>query len=272
MSAYSYYTDRLKTKMGLREIDFHDRLVSIMEKDPERTVRILSLASGAARIERQLIAGLDMSRIELTLVDINPQLIAEAKEKFDSKISILPSVQNINQIKLKENHYDVILCVSALHHVVELEHIASSIKTALVEGGEFWSIGEYVGRNGTRLYEDALEVANSHFTSLPKKYRLNRNPGVLSRVDQCLPNNDCSLATFEGIRSQDILPIFRNEFQETDSMAFDSFLWRLYNLAYIDNYDLENEQDKAYIEQSVDTEIDFVNSGGATTAYWGVFK
>tara|TARA_R100001143_G_C3289531_1_gene100509 strand:- start:268 stop:573 length:306 start_codon:yes stop_codon:yes gene_type:complete len=101
----------------------------------------------------------------------------------------------------------------------------------LVEDGEFWSIGENVGRNGTRLHEDALEIANTHFTNLPQKYRLNRNPGVESRMDEFLLNHDCYLATFEGIRSQDMLPIFRSEFRETGSMVFDSFLWRLYNLA-----------------------------------------
>lgn len=271
MNAYAYYTSQLLTKLGLEQINFQERLSRRLQNDPTQKIRILSLASGAARIEKQIVSGLDGKRLELTLVDINPQLIAEATANFEGQVAVKSLVQNINKIELEENYYDVIMCVSALHHVVELEYLADSIKNALVDGGEFWSIGEYVGRNGTFLYEDAYKVANRYFVSLPEKYRINRNPGTLKNVDAYLPNNNCSHATFEGIRSEDILPIFSRVFKETEKIAFDCFLWRLFNLAYLDNYDLDKSEDKIVVDRAIDIEVDFYNSGGTPTAYWGVF-
>lgn len=272
MNAYAYYTRQLADRLELRKIDFRKRLVNRLDQKPQQQVKILSLASGAARIEKQIITGLDKERIELTLLDINPKLVEEATENLNEYATVKSSVQNINELQLKENNYDIVMCVSALHHVVELEHLAQSIRSSLVEGGEFWSVGEYIGRNGTRLYDDAYEVANCFFADLPDKYRLNRNPGTFNQLDENLPNHDCSLATFEGIRSQDIMPVFNSIFDETESMAFDCFLWRLFNLAYLDNYDLNQEEDKATIDRAIDTEIEFFSTGGIPTAYWGVFQ
>jgi len=272
LNAYAYYTKQLMMKLGMENTNFHERLFNLVESNPDRKVRLLSLASGAARIEEKFLSGLDGERVELTLVDINPQLVAEAASRFEGQVTVNCLLQNINEIELDESSYDVIMCVSALHHVVELEHLAKSIKAALVDGGEFWSIGEYVGRNGTCLYDEAYDVANSFFSKLPEKYRVNRNFGSLMNIDTNLPNDHCALSTFEGIRSEDILPILRSEFEEVEAMTFDCFLWRLFNLAYLDNYDLEKPEDKALIDEAIDIEADYYKAGGAPTAYFGVFK
>ena len=221
----------------------------------------------AREIEEGIIDGFDPDRIELTLTDINPDLLTRAKNRLAGKARVRSEVMNLNRLDLPRRTYDIIVCVSALHHVVELERVIGQSADALVEDGEFWSIGEYVGRNGTRLYEDAHAAANDYFRKLPAKYRVNRNPGSNAVTDDRLPNLDCSLTCFEGIRSAEIEPIMDRCFQPVEVIKYDCFLWRLFNLAYFDNYDLEQPGDREIVDEAIEIEADFVGRRPADGAY-----
>jgi SAM-dependent methyltransferase len=267
-----YYTSRLIQRLGLKNVDFRGYLARKLAAHSDRTIRILSLASGAARIEEGFVDGFDPDRIELTLTDINPDLLARAKARLAGKAQVRSEVMNLNRLQLPSRHYDIIVCVSALHHVVELERVIGQSAAALVEDGEFWSVGEYVGRNGTRLYDDALAAANEYFRQLPDKYRVNRNPGSNVKLDERLPNLDCSLTCFEGIRSAEIEPIMDRCFSPVEVIRYDCFLWRLFNLAYFDNYNLDDPRDREIVDRAVELEIEFVRRGGRPTALWGVYR
>ncbi len=208
----------------------------------------------------------------MTLTDINPDLMARAKARLAGKARVRCEVMNLNRLQLPDNHYDIIVCVSALHHVVELERVIGQSAAALVDDGQFWNVGEYVGRNGTRLYDDAYAIANDYFQKLPEKYRVNRNPGSSGATDERLPNLDCSLTCFEGIRSADIEPIMAQHFSPVDVIKYDCFLWRLFNLAYYDNYDLDQPSDREIVDKAVELEVEFVRNGGRPTALWGVYR
>ena len=267
-----YYTSRLMQELEIKEIDFRSYLSIKLKTHAERPIRILSLASGAARIEEGIINGFDPERIELMLTDINPDLLAKARARLSDKARLQIMEMNVNQLCLPSRSFDVIICVSALHHLVELERVMSQTAAALVEDGEFWSIGEYIGRNGTRLFEDAYSVANEYFRQLPRKYRINRNPGSKGKVDECLPNFDCSITCFEGIRSEEIEAVIDRYFAPLEVIKFDCFLWRFFNLAYLDNYDLEQQQDREIVERAIQLEKEFVLKGGRPTAMFGVFR
>lgn len=160
-------------------------------------VRMLSICSGAARIEAQFIAAAN-APVELTLVDINRDLLEQAARQMPSN-AILRLVQaDVNRLPPIDDEFDIAVCVSGLHHLVELEHVLAVMSNALKRGGEFWSVGEQVGRNGSRLWPDDYRFANAIFRELPVRYRKNRNS---RSVDNDLPNKDCSAGCFEGIRS-----------------------------------------------------------------------
>jgi SAM-dependent methyltransferase len=267
-----YYTSRLMRRLALKNVDFRGYLARRLAAHANRPIRILSLASGAARIEEGFVDGFDPARIELTLTDINPDLLARAKVRLAGKAQVRSEVMNLNRLELPCRQYDIIVCVSALHHVVELERVIGQSAAALVEDGEFWSVGEYVGRNGTRLYDNALAVANEYFSQLPAKYRVNRNPGSKAATDDRLPNLDCSLTCFEGIRSAEIEPIMARHFAPVEVIKYDCFLWRLFNLAYYDNYNLDDANDRDIVDKAVELEVDFVRRGGQPTALWGVYR
>jgi hypothetical protein len=178
-------------------------------------------------------------------------------------------VGNLNDVRDFGARYDVIMCVSGLHHIVELERVFGFVRAALTDGGEFWSIGEAIGRNGNRLHDRDYDAANRFFAALPERLRRNRHTG---QVDDNLPNVDCAEATFEGIRSEDIEPLLGRFLVPVDVYRRNCFLWRLVNLAYSDNYDLSQPDDLAWVKAAVRAEIAHFNAGGRATELHGVFR
>jgi SAM-dependent methyltransferase len=187
-----------------------------------------------------------LEALDITLVDISPKLIEIAAEKFLDAKNVRIICANVNELNDVGYDYDIVVMVSSLHHIVELESLLRDIKMRLADSGEFWILGEYVGRKGNRLYPEAAQIANDVFRSLPDKYRKN---SASSKIDERIPDGDCSLGCFEGIRSDEILDVLRRHFRVVDEYVRNCFLWRLLNLSYSKNYDL-----------SIDKDVDLVKS------------
>jgi SAM-dependent methyltransferase len=225
-------------------------------------LRVLSLCAGAARIERGLLDGLG-ARVELTLMDINDDLLRLAAEDFAASgaaAKVDTICADVNAVELPRSRYDVVICVSALHHVVELEHVVDEIAASLAAGGEFWSIGEYVGRTGARLFDDSYAVADGLFARLPEPYRRNHLLGK-GAPDAHLRNFDCSLNTFEGIRSEDILPVLEARMEPRQVDRWSTIAWRVLGPAYVPNYDVEQIVDRALVELIAHRDVDALRSG-----------
>jgi SAM-dependent methyltransferase len=230
-------------------------------------LRVLSLASGAARIEATLLGRSRPGSVHLTLTDINPDLLAQARSRlFPHTVST--TVTDVNAIDFAGEKYDIILCVSALHHMVELEHIVSGVRNSLADGGEFWSIGEYVGRTGARLWPEAYEVANAFFQSLPERYRFNR---TLKCLEAELPNSDCSVSSFEGIRSDQVEHVLAKCFNPDWLDKRSCFTWRLFDSSYAGNYDIANPDDCALVRRGSELDYELQQKGGRPVTLNGVF-
>lgn len=264
-SPYNYASRLLAKYISSPPPNFVDRIKSRAGGSP---VRILSLCSGAARIEAGFSAQVgDLA--EWTLLDINSDLLRTAAQQFPRSVKVDLIEANANELFDLGERWDIILCVSALHHIVELEKLFAFCHASLNDGGEFWSIGENIGRNGNRLWPDALNAANSYFSHLPERYRRNRHTGI---VDCEIPDMDYSVGCFEGIRSQEIEPIMDIWFQQDRIYRLNCFLWRLMNLAYSDNYDLSNSEDRMWISKAVQAEYACFKGGGRPTELHGVYR
>ena len=140
--------------------------------------------------------------------------------------------------------------------------MTETVNNSLKNDGEFWSIAEYVGRNGSRLWPDSYKEANDIFISLPEKYRMNhvkqKDKVVL---DENLPNLDCSLRTFEGIRAEDIIPVLDKKLVRNTVQQWSTIIWRILGPAYIPNYDMDNDEDRKLVEEIARKDIDFFLSG-----------
>ena len=269
--AYEYAHHLLGNSLQATAPDFAERLVRITERlqaTADKPVRILSLCAGAARIEA-LFASRVGSLAEWTLLDISSDLLKSAARNFPPDQPPRLILADVNEIASFGEQYEIVMCVSALHHVVELEGVLNFIRDTLTDDGEFWSIGEAIGRSGNRLFDEDYRVANSVFRALPEQYRRNRNTG---RIDTDLPNVDFSDATFEGIRSDEIEPLLLHRFEPVAVYRRNCFLWRLVDLAYSDNYDLSRQEDVLRIHSLVDQELAHFRHGGRPTELHGAFR
>jgi SAM-dependent methyltransferase len=244
-------------------------LVRIRELAAKRPLRVASLCCGAASWERSMVRGIE-SRVNLTLVDINAELLERARAGFDGVDGVETLCADVNDLHLPERSFDVILCVSALHHVVELESLVDAIGAGLDDGGEFWSVGEYVGRTGARLWEDSYEAADAIFRGLPEQFRRNHTKRG-APVDPHLSNVDCSLNTFEGVRSEDILPVLEARLTSLQIDRWSTIVWRVLGPAYSQNYDIGRIVDRALVEHIAHRDVELQQEGLRPVAMKGIF-
>lgn len=263
-TAYMFSHRLLFELMPRRPPHFGERLRTMPHDGP---VHVLSLCAGAARIEAALARHAGRP-IELTLVDVNRDLLERAARALPGNVRVALVQADVNSLPALPRRFHVALCVSGLHHVVELERVAQTLAGCLVEGGEFWSIGEQVGRNGNRLWQDDWQVANALFAALPERLRFNRGT---QQIDTELPNVDCSTASFEGIRSEEVLGVLDRYFDRGDVHVRNVFLWRLLDLAYMDNWHLDDAADRALICDLVCAEFLHWRAGGHASELNGIF-
>ena len=119
----------------------------------------------------------------------------------------------------------------------------AQINECLTPDGEFWSIGEQIGRNGNRLWPYAMLAANKAFKNLPERYRKNAHTG---KIDESVPDDDFSIGCFEGIRSEELEMMLERYLLPIDVYKRNAFLWRLTDTTYCDNFNLEYGDDLAH--------------------------
>jgi SAM-dependent methyltransferase len=276
ISAFSHSHHVLLTKLGLNPPLFGWRLQTKLKEfsspgkaNAPSMFRVLSLCSGAARIEADLMRILPAGKVKMTLVDVNPNLLNTAKQKLSQLCEVEAILGDVNELNLQGEKFDAIMCVSGLHHVVELEHLIETVANGLSDSGEFWCIGETIGRNGGRLWPESYEVANAFFSKLDKKYRLNRVTGF---IDEYLPDMDYSIGCFEGIRCEAIEPTLLTYLSPVDVCKHNCIIWKLFSPTYSDNYDMQCPEDVALIEEAVDLDIALFRRGGRPIELNGVYE
>jgi SAM-dependent methyltransferase len=265
-AAYSYATRLLRANVPQTPPDFQARLRQ--KVTDHGAIKVLSICSGAARIEAGFSAAIPEG-VQWSLLDINEDLLQIAAKQFSPQTCLDLIVADANDLAPTGEQWDVIMCVSALHHLVELEKVMRFISRSLKDDGEFWSVGEAVGRNGNRLWPDAIIAADAAFSTLPARYRLNADTQV---VDAVIPDKDHSIGCFEGIRSEEITALLERWLTPVDVYRTNCFLWRMVNLAYSGNFNLEKAEDRALIIDLVRAELEHFRNGGLGTELFGVYK
>lgn len=241
----------------------------IARASKEKPLRVLSLCSGAARIEEQMLTHA-INSIDLTLFDVSEPLIKRAASRINQpRHHIRYLVGDINNGIPTNEIYDVIVCVSALHHVVELELLLAQINERLAPDGQFWNLGEQIGRNGNRLWPEGLRAANIAFSKLPEHLRVN---AITRKPDTELPDDDFSTNCFEGIRSESLEAMLDRYLLPVHVYKRNCFLWRLTDSMYCDNYSLSSKEDLRHLKELVVAEAMHWLQGGRATEMHAVYK
>ena len=267
-NAFAYAHRLLAEVLPIEPPNFPSRLRAMSGRCEGRPLRMLSLCAGEAAVEGAILQAAAVP-VELCIVDVNTHLLEQASLRMPAHVIVDRVLGDVNGIGRQLGQFDVVNITSGLHHLVELESVLSAIAEMLHPAGEFWLIGEQVGRNGNRLWPEAWRIASAIFAGWPQDKRVNYNTG---RTDESLPDVDYSSACFEGIRSQDILDQLARYFLPVDCYLRDAFLWRLVDVAYAGNFDLGDERDRMMLRDAVVEEAILWSRGGRGTELHAVYR
>lgn len=217
----------------------------------KKKISMLSLGSGACGVELDSIAPLIRKHgceLSLTCVDVNDEVMQKAgREAIKRGIKFKGLALDINKIILDEKKYDVVIAFAALHHFIELDHIAKEISKALKSKGIFVTV-DIPTRNGYLMWDETLKVINHIWQILPDKYKLDHTVTTKPIFIDKYPNIDYAKGSFECANSEAILPALRKHLKEICFVPAFSIARRFFDTKFGSNFDLREKLDKSIFE------------------------
>jgi len=214
-------------------------------------VKMASIGAGNCDLEIKLAGQLRQSGIEsfeIECIDLNPAMLdrgLNAAREAGVRELIRFSNEDFNLWLPDGGKYDAVIANQSLHHVLELEHLFSSIQVGLKPGGLF-VISDMIGRNGHMRWPEALSVLEEFWRELPESYRFNQ---LMKRMEVEYINHDCSTEGFEGIRAQDILPLLLQRFTFEFFLPYGNVIFPFVDRAFGHNFDPSKEWDRHFIDR-----------------------
>ena len=241
----------LLQNVGVASIDdLWDRHVmeQCARRAPERA-RLVSLGAGNGEVELPLAARLadrGVTNLELVLLELNPTMLERAESearRLGLEDRVRTERTDLNSWVASERA-DVYLATHSLHHIVELEHLYDEVVRSLDVDGVFL-VNDMIGRNGHRRWPEALDLVRRIWRGLPARYRFNHS---LKQIDDEYPDLDCSTVGFEGVRSQDVLPLLLERAHPLEFVIFGNIIDPFVDRIYGPNFDPEDRDDAAFID------------------------
>lgn len=229
---------------------FRTYIARVCQRNPNGTASLLSVGAGTCTSEITIAGWLREDSIEnfvFECADINPTLLDQGRALAEEKqlsSHFRFAAFDVNSWQ-PDQQYHVVLALQALHHFVELEVLFDKIHRALRPDGYFLT-DDMIGRNGHQRWPEALTFVNELWRQLPEKYRYNHS---LKRYEEAYENWDCSTVGFEGIRSQDILPLLIERFSFDYFFAFGNVIDIFVDRSFGPNFSPDNEWDRAFIDR-----------------------
>lgn len=146
-------------------------------------------------------------------IDISEERLAEAQRRLhDENIPGSFRAEDVNTIQLPANTYDLIFSYHSFHHFLNLEHIMEQVHQALTPRGLF-VLEEFVGPTQFQWTELQIELVRAILRFLPEDLRMYRMGWMKRFEGRPKPEEVVAASPFESIRSADILPLFKRNFQ-----------------------------------------------------------
>jgi SAM-dependent methyltransferase len=146
-------------------------------------------------------------RLHVTLIDLSAgpaeRRAAALAARFPGRAE--PRTADLNFVELPAERYDLIVSSSTIHHVTNLEYLASQINRALTRDGHFF-LEDYVGERRFVFSETKRRVFEMLYDRDIARQR-GRKPGVIW-------HDSSDLSPFCGVRSDDTLDVFRTYLDE----------------------------------------------------------
>ena len=211
--------------------------------------RLVSLGAGNGEGELPLVARLaerGLTNLEVVLLELNPVMIDRAldlAQRLGLRDRVRTEQADLNTWIADESS-DIYLAVHSLHHVVELEHLYGEVARSIDPEGVLL-VNDMIGRNGHVRWPEAAAIVHRIWRVAPERYRYNH---FVKQIDVAYPDVDCSGESFEGIRSQDVLPLLLDRFHPEIYITFGNVIDPFVDRVYGRNFDLQNPGDTAFID------------------------
>ena len=234
-----------------------------------RPCRFVSLGSGNCDVEIGLAVELsraDIDAFRIDCLEINPAMLERgrtlAKERgVEDKLSFVEADFNA---WTPDGEYDAVIVNQVLHHVVNLEGLFSAIGGALRDDGVFLT-NDMIGRNGHKRWPETLAHVNRYWDRLPDSYKYDH---ALQRTYDAYPDFDLSSGylpgiepSFEGVRSQDVLPLLVDRFDFELFLAHGGILDLFIDRSWGPNFDVDRPEDLAFVDEVAELQDRLLQSG-----------
>ncbi len=165
--------------------------------------RGLVLGTSALGVEARLLA--TNADLHLTFVDISAGALARRQEQLGARWPgrVATETADLNFADLPASTFDVVVSSASIHHVTNLEHLAAQINRTLAPDGWFF-LQDYVGEKRfqfdagkRRVLELLLDGATPPEWRCPMYWQ-----------------DPSDLSPFCGVRSDEVLPVFRAHLRE----------------------------------------------------------
>jgi SAM-dependent methyltransferase len=232
---------------GSQEL-FADTMSAQCERNTQ--ARFLSIGAGNCDLEIDLAQRLQAAGhygFVIDCLDLNEDMLergraAAVTHAVDAQVDFLRGDFNH---WVPERDYDAVIAIQALHHVVNLEGLFAGIHDSLRPQGVF-AVSDMIGRNGHMRWPEAMEIIHEYWRRLPPSYRFNHQ---LQRYEELFQDWDCSVEGFEGVRSQDILPLLVERFGFERFVAFGNVVDPFLERGFGHNFDALSSWDRAFVDE-----------------------
>ena len=253
----------------------------------------VSLCCGFGEVE-QLLAGLGIFD-HCVGIDLAEQAVATARrEAQEAGVGEMLDFRagDLNALELDPNSVDLVWSNGALHHLSELEHIATQAYRALRPGGVLVAV-EYTGPNlnlpsarHRELINAAVHVipprlrSTTEATFIPSRFKapgkrqrayravrkvlrpLRRSEFRFGKVWDSDPWYTAKVDPSEGVRAEEIIAVLRDTFDEIEVRGFGGSLlqWAL-DPTFYERFDESAETDARVLATLVELERGLIASG-----------
>lgn len=148
--------------------------------------------------------------IHLTICDIDSVSLEKRAREFGARFPgrVETRVLDLNFGELESGAYDLIVSANTLHHIVNLEHVATQIAAALAPGGQFF-LYDFTGSSGMRFPAEQRRVFELIYAR-----EAARHPDVPPIHWHDV--GDGTYSPFEAIRAEETIGILRQHLDEVE--------------------------------------------------------
>ena len=214
-----------------------------------RCFRLLSLGCGDCSFEVEIAKGLlgkGVNDFVFDCFELSPHLISLSRERIDAAGLANHFQFTECDINTWDGHgcYAGVMAHQALHHIVSLERLFEQIRKVMTPESVF-VVSDMIGRNGHMRWPETLDIVQGIWAFLPDHLKYNQQ---LDRFDEIFVNHDCSVQGFEGIRSQDILPLLVENFHFDRFLAYGGLPEVFIERAFGHNYNPNDPKERAFVD------------------------